>query len=186
MINLMPDEAKVELRAARTNVLLIRYISVIFLAFVFLVFVLGGSYYLLMQTKDSAQKLIEANDTKASVYSSTQKQIDTLSSQLSGAKTILNQEVLYSKVLVNLGQQMPSGTLIDQLTLNDSSFTNTSVSMKIYAKSTNAAVSLRDRFQKSPYFKDVNFQNITESSQDVAGYPVTANLTFTLTREIMK
>src|SRR5689334_1332719 len=114
MINLMPDDTKKELRAARVNVLLIRYMGVIFLAFGFLVLILFGAYLLLDQTKLSAQRLIDANDTKAEVYSSTKTQIETLSNQLSEAKGILDQEVLYSNVLAHIGQQMVPGTIIDK------------------------------------------------------------------------
>ncbi|MFZ3010123.1 MAG: hypothetical protein WA030_03860, partial [Candidatus Microsaccharimonas sp.] len=75
----MPDDIKVQLRAARNNVLLMRYITVIFFAALFLGTILVGAYYLLEQTRISAQKLIDANDTKAEVYSSTKAQVDALS-----------------------------------------------------------------------------------------------------------
>ena len=110
MINLMPDDAKKEIRAARVSVILLRYIVVVLLAFVFLVLLLAGSYLVLTQTKNSAKTLIEANSTKAEVYSSTKAQVDTLSSSLIETKSILDQEILYSNVLINIGQQMPAGT----------------------------------------------------------------------------
>ena len=91
MINLMPDEAKKEIRAARVNVVLIRYSIIIFLAFLFLVLLQLRSYVALTQAKDSAQQLINANDTKAAVYSSTKAQVDALSSSLSETKSILDQ-----------------------------------------------------------------------------------------------
>lgn len=184
MINLMPDEAKQELRAARTNTLLIRYMAVIVMAFAFLVMILGGSYYLLDQTRQSSLTLIDANDTKAAVYSSTQQQVTALSSQLAGAKSILNQEILYSNVLVNFAQQMPGGTVIDEITLNNASFAGTPLTLKVFAKSTSDAVALRDRFQKSPYFTQVSFQNISDSAQSIEGYPVSATMTLTLNRSI--
>jgi Tfp pilus assembly protein PilN len=184
MINLMPDEAKKELRAARVNVLLVRYMGVIFLAFLFLVFILFGSYVLLNQTRDSSQKLIDANDTKAEVYQSTKSQVEALSSQLSEAKGILDQEILYSNVLVNFASQMPAGTIIDKLSLSTDSFNGTPLTLKVYAKTTNDAVTLRDRFQSSSFFKDVSFQAISESSAGIEGYPISATMTLTLDRNI--
>lgn len=184
MINLLPDEAKAELRAARVNVLLIRYMGVIFAAFAFLVLILFGSYFLLDQTKASSQALIDANDTKAEVYSSTKTQVDALSAQLAEAKGILDQEILYSNVLVNFGQQMVPGTIIDKISLDSSSFSGGSLSLTVYAKTTDAAVTLRDRFQNSPFFTDVNFQTISDSSGGITDYPVSATMSLRLNRSI--
>lgn len=180
----MPDEAKKELRAARVNVLLIRYMGVIFAAFAFLVLILFGSYFLLDQTKISSQKLIDANDTKAEVYSSTKEQINSLSTQLAEAKGILDQEVLYSKVLVNIGQQMTPGTIIDKVSLDSASFSGTPLTLTVYAKTTDDAVALRERFQSSPFFSNVNFQTISDSASNITDYPVSATMTLQLDRKI--
>jgi len=183
MINLLPDVTKKELSAARVNTLLARYIGIIFLAFVFLVFILAGSYYLLDLTRQSSMELIESNDTKAEVYSTTKTQIDALSMQLQGAKGILDQEVLYSNILINFAQLMPAGTIIDKMTLEPSSFGTSPMTLTVYAKSTENAVALRDTFQNSPLFTNVNFQNIADASTGgPAGYPVSATMTLTLNR----
>lgn len=184
MINLMPDDVKVQLRAARNNVLLLRYITVIFFAALFLGTILVGAYYLLEQTRISAQKLIDANDTKAEVYSSTKAQVDALSSSLSGTKAILDQEVPYSTVLMRIGEQMPPGTVLEKIDLDTSSFNGTPLTLKIYAKTTNDTVTLRDNFQNSPYFTGVNFEAISDGSAGINGYPVSATLTLTLNRTI--
>lgn len=186
MINLMPDEEKKELRAARVNVLLLRYMFVIFLACVFLTFILIGSFYLLGLTKQSAQGLINANDTKASVYSDTKTQIDSLSQSLSGAKAMLDQEVLYSNVLVNFAQLMPPGTVIDKITLDSNSFGTAPLTLTVYAKTTADAVALRDRFQGSNLFSNINFQTISDSSGGIPGYPVSATMTLTVLRTAAK
>ena len=182
MINLMPDQAKKEIRSARVNVILIRYMAIILCAFVFLILVLAGSYLILTQTKQSAQQLIDANAAKAQVYSATKSQVDALSSSLSEAKSILNQEVLYSKVLVNIGQQMPAGTVIDKISLNSTSFTGTPLTLKAYAKTTDAAVALREKFQSSPIFTNVNFESVSDTAGGIPGYPVSVSMTLTITK----
>lgn len=184
MINLMPDDIKRELRAARTNVLLVRYMIVISFAALFLLFVLAGSLYLLNQTKLSSQQFIDANDTKAEVFSSTKAQVEALSASLSEARGILDQEILYSNVLINFAQQMPSGAVIDKLTLDGSSFSGTPLTMTVYARTTNDALAVQDRFKSSSYFSDVTFQTVSDSSGGIDGYPVSATLTLTLNRSI--
>ena len=177
----MPDDAKKEIRSARTNVVLTRYIVVIILAFSFLVLLLEGSYVVLTQTKMSAEQLIEANDTKAGVYNSTKAQVDELASRLSQAKTILDQEVLYSKVLMNIGQQMPAGTVLENITLDSNSFAGTPVNLKAYAKTTADAVTLREKFQATPIFTNVNFNSVSDSA-GIPGYPVSVSMTLSITK----
>lgn len=184
MINLMPDAAKRQLRAARANVLLLRYLLVILVAAGFIAFAIAGSYYLLTQTKTSSEQLIEASDTKAAVYSETQTAVSELSSQLSEARSILNNEIPYSKVLINIGQLLPEGTVLRELSLENASFGGSPVSMTIYATSTNAAVAARERFQNSSFFSNVSFQTISEGDSAVNGYPVAAEITLTINRTI--
>jgi len=186
MINLLPDNEKAEIRAARVNVVLIRYIFVILIAFAFLVLLLAGSYVVLAQTKSSALQLIDSNDTKAEVFSSTKAQVDALSSSLSETKTLLDQEVIYSHVLKNIGQQMPEGTVIGIITLDAASFTGTPVSLKAYAKTADAAVALRQKFQSSMLFSNVNFESVSDTSGGITGYPVTVSLTLTLNKVASK
>lgn len=186
MINLMPDEAKRELRAARTNVIIVRYMCIIFIACLFLLLILFGSYFLLGQTRDSAQRLITTNDTKAEVYSATKSQVDNLSASLSQARGILDQEVLYSNVLVNFAQLMPAGTVLNKLTLDTTSFGATPLNLTVYAKTTNDAVILKDRFQNSPLFSNVNFQTISDTTGGIAGYPVSVTMTLTLNKAAAK
>lgn len=181
MINLMPDTEKKEIRAARANVILARYIVIILMAFAFLLLLLAGSYVVLTQTKDSATKLMDANSNKAAVYSATKAQVDSLSASLTQTKTILNQEVLYSNVLINIGQQMPAGTVLDKIALNSASFTGTPVSLKAYAKTTNDAVALREKFQSTPIFTNVNFSSVSDSA-GIPGYPVSVTMTLVVTK----
>ncbi|MDB5179682.1 MAG: Fimbrial assembly family protein [Candidatus Saccharibacteria bacterium] len=181
MINLMPDDAKKEIHSARLNVILSRYIIVILFAFGFLVLLLAGSYVVLTQTKQTAQRLIDANGTKADVYSSTKAQVEALSSSLSQTKTILDQEVLYSNVLMHIAQQMPAGTVLSGITLNAASFTGTPVTLKAYAKTTDDAVALRQKFQSSPIFTNVNFDSVSDSA-GIKDYPIGVSMTLTVTK----
>jgi len=178
----MPDEAKKQIRAARVNVMLVRYTLVILFAFVFLALLLAGSYVVLAQTKQSAETLISANDTKAEVYSTTKAQVDALSSSLSETRTILDQEILYSNVLMNIGQQMTPGTVLEKVSLDATNFTGTPIALKAYAKDNAAAVALREKFQSSPFFSGVNFESVSEAGSGVAGYPTSVSLTLTLNR----
>lgn len=183
MINLMPDTAKQQLRAARTNTILFRYILVILGSALFLALIAWGAFFLLSQIKDTSQRLIDANDSKTAVFDQTKAQIESLSADLNEVKGILDQEILYSKVMVNIAQQMPANTVLDKLTLDADSFSGKPITLKAYGKSNEDIVQLRNRFQSSSHFRNVNFQNVTEND-GIAGYPVSVTMTLTLNRSI--
>lgn len=178
MINLLPGDMKSQISAARVNVVLVRYITVIILAFLFLVLIQAGAYYLLDQSRQSAERLIEANTIKADVYGETKTELENLNSSLSATKPILDQEIFYSKVLVSIAQLMPAGTVIQEMTLTDEAFSKP-LSMKIYAKTTENAVAVRDKFQQSNLFSSVTFETISGSG-GIEGYPVSATVSLTL------
>ncbi|RWZ78265.1 MAG: hypothetical protein EOT05_00670 [Candidatus Microsaccharimonas sossegonensis] len=185
MINLLPDSDKREIRAARTNTILGRYIIIILLACAFLVLLLAGSYIVLRQTKQSADRLILVNSTKASSYNSTKSQVDALNASLATTKTILDQEILYSNVLINIGQQMPAGTVLSSIALDAASFTGTPLTLKAYAKTPDSATALRQKFQSTPLFTNVSFNPVSDST-GIDGYPVSVSMTLTLTKAATK
>jgi len=182
MINLLPIDKKAEIRAARTNLILLRYIIILIVATAFVLASMYVTYTVLGFTKDSSEKTIASNDLQADVYSSTKTQVDALSASLAETKVTLDQEVRYSKALVNIAQLMPPSTIFGKLELTDSSFSGAPTSAKVYAKSSADAVVLRQNFEKSPMFSGVSFQTIVESGSGVDGYPVSVDMTFTLNR----
>lgn len=181
MINLLAGERKDEIRAARVNVILMRYMVIIALAFAFIGAALYVSHSVLTVTMTNAQTLIAANDVKADVYSETKTQVDTLSAKLNDTKTILNQEIRYSQALVKMGQLMPAGTILGDLTLTTASFAGQAVEVKAYAKSTNEAGMLQSNFQSSGLFSQVTLKG-TETNQEIDGYPVTVSMSVVLNR----
>ena len=184
MINLMPTESKRQIKAARINTLLIRYTLILFIAGVFVAIILAGSYFLLTQQKAASELLIEASDTKAQAYSNTQAEIASLSGNLSGARTVLDEQLLYSKALTNLASVMPAGTIIGNVSLKPESFGSAPATLEIYAATNEAATTLQSQFQSSPYFTNVQLDSITTEEEAPEGYPYSATLTATFTRSI--
>ncbi len=183
MINLIPLEEKRQIQAARANSVLVRYTFVLLIAGAFLGLVLAGSYFLLTLTKTSSEALIEANDSKASAYSTTQNQITALTGNLTEARTILNQQLSYSKALSNIGTSLPPGVVLEEVSLTPQSFETTPTTLKVFAKDNQATVTLQSTLASSPYFSNVNLDSVSETG-GIDGYPVSASLTVTLNRII--
>lgn len=175
MINLLATDKKAEIRAARVNVILVQYTAILLLALVFIVGIFYYSLMALQNTMASANSLVEANDIKADVYSDTRQQVATLEANLTEAKSVLDQEVRYSKLLVGIGQLLPAGTIIDSLPLDTTALNGAPVQIKAYAKTNTEAVALQERLKSSPLFSSISVQ-ATSESDGISGYPVSITM----------
>lgn len=175
MINLLATERKAEIRAARVNVTLVQYIIILLLAFAFISGIFYYSLVTLQSTMASADSLVEANDIKADVYSDTRQQVASLEANLSEAKSVLDQEVRYSKLLVGIGQLLPAGTIIESLPLDDTALNGAPIQIKAYAKTSADTVALQERLKSSPLFTSISVQ-ATSESDGISGYPVSITM----------
>jgi Tfp pilus assembly protein PilN len=176
MINLLSTDRKAELRAARVNVFLMRYISLIILALVFILATLYVSYSLLQETMSSAEARIEANDVQSAAYSDTKQQVDALAMKLNDAKSTLDQSTSYSRILTTLGQLMPTGTVLEALVLDEATLSGTPVDIVAYARSDEDGVTIQQSLQQSPLFSQVSPKG-TSSTEGIPDYPVKVTLT---------
>jgi Tfp pilus assembly protein PilN len=182
MINLLPDDFKKEVRAARTNVTLLNYIIIVFLGVIFLCGAFIAVYFILSNTKSNAEAITKDNSSRTTSYSTVEQQAGDLTQSLAGAKVILDNEVDYSKILTNIAAAMPDGVVLSGLTLTPSSL-GTPTTLQAYAKTTADALQLKTNFQQSALFSSVAFQSLTASTASSAsGYPISVSISVTINK----
>ncbi len=184
MINLLPYEEKKQLRAARFNTVLIRYLVTLWMGSIFMATIFAGAYYNLTLSKTSAEQLLSQNQSKSSAYQSVQQQAATINANIASARNVLSQQILYSKVLISIGQITPQGVVIDKLSLSPSTF-GTAITLQAYARDSDAALALKTAYQSSSIFSNVSIQNLSGgsgTSGSVSGYPVSITLNVTINK----
>lgn len=175
MINLLVPETKAQIRAAKLNTVLVNYIVILLSAILFLGVVYAAGYYLMSSAKVGAEKRIEESEQQASVYNDTRIAAQQLQTGLSEARSMIDSDVNYAKILTDLGTLTPKGVVIEKLALSSNSFT-APTPLQIYAETTDIGLAARDAFQSSSLFSSVTLG--TMSSQDgIEGYPVSIELT---------
>ena len=184
MINLLPPETKRELRAARSNTLLVRYNFFLLGALVFMMVVIGIVYVYLTNTKANAELTINENKAKVAGYATVEAQAKEFRTNLQTAKQILDQEINYTKVVLEFAALMPPGTILETLTLDSATF-GTPTTLNAKAKDYASALALKDSFQKSELFTNVHFQSIAGGGAD-AGYPISVSLNVTIKKDAAK
>lgn len=183
MINLLPPEEKRQLRAARSNTLLLRYNIFLMGAVVFLGLAIGVTYVYLSSTKANAEAVISENRARVASFADIQTQADTFKANLATAKQILDNEVIYTKVMLAISALMPSGTILDKLSLDSQTF-GTETTLIARTTSYENALRLKESFEKSPLFANVHFQSINSGGQPP--YPLTVNLNVTIKKDAAK
>jgi Tfp pilus assembly protein PilN len=184
MINLLPQEEKRQLQAARSNTLLIRYNILLLGVVAFMGIAIAVTYVFLNSAQQRAQQTIQENNAKATQYASIQSQAQLFRQHLATAKQILDNEVTYSKVVLDISKLIPSGVVLENLALDSQTF-GTETTLVAMAKNYSSALALKDSFGSSSLFSDVHFQSITAGGSDTT-YPVTVNLNITIKKEVAK
>lgn len=183
MINLLPDTHKKEFRAARANVILLRYNFVLLGTAAFLLFAGLIVYIVLNNSKAIAESTNTANSLRASEFASTRKATDEYRKNLETAKKILNNEVIYTDLAFAITNLLPKGVTLDSLELDSKDFGAPTL-LNAHAKDYAAVSELKRVFESSSLFSDVHFQTISVSSNDTSspGYPIGVIINVTLNK----
>lgn len=188
MINLLPEEQKAEIRAGRTNVLLLRYIFITFSAVIVLAGLLIGSYVVLDSAKQAAEQKVAENQSRMSAYNDVKAQADAFRTDLATAKSVLDNDVSFTKLIYEIADTVPPNVILNDLDLDPATF-GSPVTMNADARSFADAGKLKDAFVKnSQIFSNVRLQSLSSDagSSSNGGYPVKVTLSLIINKGALK
>lgn len=176
MINLLPDNKKREIQAARMNVVLLRYNLLTVSALGFLVLLCLAFYVILHSSQTNAMTTSIDNNQKAASYNDVRKAADEYRSDLKIASAILDRGTSYTPLIFAMSKLMPDGVVMNTIDLNAQSFLQ-QVSFTASARNYALATQLKNNFQTSDLFCNVHFENLTDSNATGSGktddkYPI--------------
>lgn len=180
MINLLPPEIKAQTNAARANRLLLRYNILLVGSVVFILMAIGLVYIYLGTTKSIAEQTVADNIAKAGNYGSVETDAETFRQNLANAKTILDSDVTYSKVVLEIASVLPPGIAIDTLSLDSQTF-GTPTTLAVNARNYTTVLALKDSLQASTIFSNVSIQTISNSG--AGEYPLSASFSVTIRKD---
>lgn len=180
MINLLPDESKKEIQAARMNVILLRYNLATLSAFAVLAAICLLFYLLLFSAQSNAVTTNTTNTQEAEKYAAVQKKAEQYKQNLATAKAVLDRGVSYTSFIIDLTKILPSGVILEGINLSAADI-GKQVSFTSQAKSYEKAIELKESFEASYYYTDVHFQSIANAGGDSTDpnaktYPITVTM----------
>ncbi len=178
MINLLPLDVKNDYQFARRNVTLRKWIIGISASIVGVAIIVASGMFYLNQSIQaySRQKAETTQQLKTEKLEETQKKLQDISSNLKLVTQVLGQEVLFSKIMQQIGSVMPADAVLTDLNIGV-----TSGGIDVKAATTNQAVATQVQVNlqdpKNKIFDKVDIINITCSSTAYGGkYPCAVQL----------
>jgi hypothetical protein len=123
-----------------------------------------------------------ANTTvPAALSSKIQNDANTIKANLANAKSILDQQVSYAKVLSVITNALPAGTKLNSLSINDGSF-GTTTTLSVLATKADLSSTLKTNFSNPQYFSNYVLNSSNASQDPTSKYPFTMNISVTINR----
>lgn len=176
MINLLSPDDKKLLRAARTNTILLRYYLLAVLVIAGASVVLAGGFYIADQNKNNFQVELSRAESDTADYAKVRQQSEEFANNLKIAKQILATEVVYSKMITDIANTIPAGTILTSLTLTPETISK-KMELSFKTKSYDQGIALKSTLEDSDLFSDVSITNITSKGEEGSGaYPTDVNI----------
>lgn len=165
MINLLPPERHLNMRIARNNTILRRYLELVLISLVVISASVVGAYYFLYIQKQNVEKTVAINRQKVKELEPVQKQAEQLSVTINTIAGLMSKNIKFSEMLTQIGGVMPSGSSLTglQFSLED---TSSPLVVSAQVQTEERAAVLRNNLANSTLFKDATIVTITEIKQE--------------------
>lgn len=180
MINLLPHEIKQEYRYARRNRHLLFWVGGFVAAILGIALITGTGLFVMNNSIDDYKTRIATAQTELANQNVTgvQKQITDISNNLKLMVTVLSKEILFSKLLAQLGSITPSNVILTNLSISQ---TEKAIDITAQTSNYNAATQLQINLAdpSNKIFSKADIVTITCTSASKAvdpNYPCTVNI----------
>lgn len=160
MINIINPDQKHEIRAARINVILLRYAFMLVSLAVLIGLIYGAGFWLVNREKQAINDKLTAQVEQSKAYREVEKEAESFRANLNIAKSILSKETSYSTFLTTLASDLPSGAIIVNLSIGSNSTTiQKGLTLDTRTNSYAKVLELKNNLEESTLFEDVNIVN---------------------------
>lgn len=172
MINLLPTDAKQHYSYARRNTRLLKWAALFAVSIAGVGFIVAGGLFYINQSINNTAKLnAKAQQSlKDQKMEETQKQVQDIAGNLKLAVQVLSKEVLFSKLVRQIGANMPPNAILSALQISKTEGAiDLSALAKDYKTATQVQVNLQDPANK--IFEKTDIINVSCSSRANPVYP---------------
>jgi Tfp pilus assembly protein PilN len=177
MINLLPTGTKEEMFYARRNTALLKWVMSLGVSLVgIVIIVVAGNILLQVSINNYSSETTKVQQQlQSQKIDETQKQIEEVSSNTKLATKVLSREVLFSKLLRQLGASLPTDTVLQQFQIEE---LGGGLTLQAAAADINAATQLQVNLAdpRNKIFEKADIENISCNDEIPGQYPCTIQL----------
>lgn len=174
MINLLPGPYKKQVSFARRNTLLRRWAFINFIGVIGIVLVLAAGQLFMTRSTNSWQKQVDTTSAQleSQKLDETQSRVTEISDSVKLAIQVLSKQVLFSKLLTQIGSAMPNGASLQSLSIAspEGGIDLTAVATS-YQTATQVQVNLSDPDNKIFETADIIDVSCQQDSEAANDYP---------------
>lgn len=172
MINLLPPQTRANMRIARSNTSLRRYIELLTLALLVVVTAyIAGQYFLSSQQKD-VQNVIDTNTRSVKKLEGVQNEATQLSATINTIAGLLSREISFSRMLEQTSALLPQGSVLTGLQFSIEDLKSPLVITAQVDTEAKAAVLLKN-LQSSNLFENTQLVSISQIKEESTTTPTT-------------
>lgn len=177
MINLLPPRIKEEIRFAKLNRVVLKYVSVVVVVAVVLAGIFSGAFYFLRQ--QSALVAADVADKQKSIAELGKTFLPTAqdaSARLNAIKYVQGTKTHFSTLIADLAKVTPQSVQINNITLTGNE--KQPVQIQITAANYDSVLAFRDAVASSPRISGVDIASISRPDDKAASYKASIVLGF--------
>lgn len=182
MINLLGNDIKKELHAARLNVMLRRYLLFFMGVAVAIAAALGVGYWILKNDQARLEQSSASFTAEKAKYTTAIKDGKEFTANLAIAKAILSNEILFTDFAINIAKILPKDSSLQNLTISTEDLQKPII-LTIQTTSYDNAVNVKDAFEASSIFENVNIVSTSAISDPKTKYSHTVNLNVSISKD---
>lgn len=188
MINLLDPEKQRQIKAARLNIKLRRFVALSLVVVIGVGIVYGAGFWIAYNERTAAKAEHTQSETELAKYKKIADEAKTYRQNLTTAKQILGTGMTFSTFLTDLGSIMPGNTIIDSFNVSvkrSGSQTPGTIDLATRGKSYGDILKTKQAFEDSKLFSNVKIirtnvpEKIAERGID-ATYPYEATFQVTI------
>ena len=192
MITLLPYKIRENLKLAKRNSVLTKYIALLLAVGLFLGLYYVGMKFQINNIKESNESQIvyaaKKDQARVDKENAAKAEATSINSALSTAKNSFSHPS-YFKLLTALANSMPNGSIIKTLSISNSTM-KSPIQLQVLLKSNDAVSGLKEGFARNnEIFTKVSVDSVTsnnDSGEENPRYPTTATVNITINTEALK
>lgn len=162
MINLLPPKFQSDLHYARLNTRVSNYIFILMFVILGLSLLGAGGYFYIGQSINHYEAQVSSSREilKSQKIDQTKEKVETISGNIKLISQVLSKQVIFSKLIKQIGAVIPNGAVLDHIEL--SSEVSGAIDLSAFAENYDAATQVQVNLQdpKNKIFDKVDINSI--------------------------